>query len=182
MPSPPLDEDESAARWSKREKASPQTVQTHAPARRLAVTVAACIALLVLVALGAWVAGYSPGLTASIAARPISAGIAFWLVARFGEWGILFLVNALALASMLYLAVVISRYTQTIKRLERLLPICAACKKIRLEDQPASEPSSWVAVERYMTEQAELKFTHGLCPRCIEDLYPDLDAPLGGPE
>jgi hypothetical protein len=54
-----------------------------------------------------------------------------------------------------------------IKRLEGLLPICASCKKIRKDD------NSWEAIEVYVTERTDAKFSHGLCPDCMQKLFPD---------
>ncbi len=47
-----------------------------------------------------------------------------------------------------------------------LLPICAHCKKIREDD------GSWVPVEKYISDHSEAEFSHGLCPDCVESLYP----------
>ena len=55
-----------------------------------------------------------------------------------------------------------------IKRLSGLLPICANCKRSR-DDQ-----GYWTAVEQYVGEHADVAFTHGICPPCVEALYPDL--------
>ena len=55
-----------------------------------------------------------------------------------------------------------------VKKLQQLLPICSHCKKIR-DDQ-----GYWTQLEAYLQQHAELKFTHGLCPKCIEQFYPDL--------
>lgn len=49
-----------------------------------------------------------------------------------------------------------------------LLPICAGCKSIR-DDQGA-----WHSLEAYVTTHSAATFTHGLCPRCSEELYPGL--------
>lgn len=57
---------------------------------------------------------------------------------------------------------------QEILRLQDILPICASCKKIR-DDQ-----GFWIQVEKYLSERSELKFSHGICPDCIQSLYPDL--------
>ncbi len=48
--------------------------------------------------------------------------------------------------------------------LRGLLPICAWCKSIRESD------GRWVQLERFIGEHAEVQFTHGICPRCHEDL------------
>jgi PAS domain S-box-containing protein len=55
-----------------------------------------------------------------------------------------------------------------IKTLSGLLPICASCKKIR-DDQ-----GYWNQLERYIQKHSDAKFSHGLCPDCINKLYPQL--------
>ncbi|MBZ5496940.1 MAG: DUF3365 domain-containing protein [Acidobacteriia bacterium] len=59
-----------------------------------------------------------------------------------------------------------------IKRLEGLLPICAQCKKVRLEGAEWARQDSWVAIERYIEDHTDTEFTHGLCPACAHQLYP----------
>lgn len=59
---------------------------------------------------------------------------------------------------------------EDVKRLSGLLPICAACKKVR-DDQ-----GFWTQVEAYIETHSEATFTHGLCPECTEHLYPEVTA------
>ena len=54
-----------------------------------------------------------------------------------------------------------------VKQLSGLLPICASCKKIR-DDQ-----GYWNQIEEYIRNHSEADFSHGLCPLCIENLYPE---------
>ena len=54
-----------------------------------------------------------------------------------------------------------------IKVLSGLLPICAACKKIR-DDQ-----GYWEQIEVYIRDHSEAQFSHGLCPVCIRQMYPE---------
>lgn len=54
-----------------------------------------------------------------------------------------------------------------LKKLKGLLPICPSCKKIR-DDQ-----GYWHQVENYMQDHSEVEFSHGLCPDCMERLYPE---------
>ncbi len=61
----------------------------------------------------------------------------------------------------------------SIKTLSGLIPICAACKKVR-DDQ-----GYWQQVEEYVSAHAEVEFSHGLCPDCMAKLYPDA-APSDG--
>jgi PAS domain S-box-containing protein len=54
-----------------------------------------------------------------------------------------------------------------VRTLTGLLPICAACKKIR------DDHGNWNHVESYIRERSEAQFTHGICPDCAKRLYPD---------
>lgn len=58
-----------------------------------------------------------------------------------------------------------------IKKLEGLVPICASCKKIRLEQMDGKDPKSWVSLEQYISDKTDAALTHGLCPDCVERLY-----------
>ena len=51
-----------------------------------------------------------------------------------------------------------------IKLLEGLLPICASCKKIRVN-------SKWITIEEYLYKNSNLQLTHSICPECSEKLY-----------
>ncbi len=52
-----------------------------------------------------------------------------------------------------------------------LVPICASCKRIR------NKQEEWEVLEGYMHEHYGIDFTHGLCPECLERLYPGYPAP-----
>jgi PAS domain S-box-containing protein len=54
------------------------------------------------------------------------------------------------------------------KALSGFVPICARCKKIR------NPEGDWVAVESYLVERSDLRFSHGICPECGEILYGDV--------
>ncbi len=59
------------------------------------------------------------------------------------------------------------RSTQAkVQKLEKLLPICAVCKKIR------DGQGGWKHIDTYLNEKAGLEFSHGLCEACAELLYP----------
>lgn len=55
-----------------------------------------------------------------------------------------------------------------VKRLTGLLPICAACKKIR------DKQGAWHQIESYIATHSEADFSHGICPECMLRLYPEL--------
>jgi PAS domain S-box-containing protein len=56
-----------------------------------------------------------------------------------------------------------------IKQLSGMLPICAACKKIR------DDKGYWSEVELYISEHTETVFSHGICPDCEKKAYEDLE-------
>ncbi|MFC1508322.1 tetratricopeptide repeat protein [Candidatus Omnitrophota bacterium] len=51
--------------------------------------------------------------------------------------------------------------------LRGLLPICANCKKIR------DDKGYWNEVESYITKHSDASFSHGICPECLNLLYPE---------
>jgi PAS domain S-box-containing protein len=59
-----------------------------------------------------------------------------------------------------------------VKTLSGLLPICASCKKIRNDD------GYWEQVETYIKSRCDAEFTHGICPDCVKELYPEYEARL----
>ena len=68
----------------------------------------------------------------------------------------------------------LSQARNHIDRLSRLLPICSMCKRIRDAD------GNWHEVDHYIAKHSDTEFSHGICPKCAREHYPDLD--LYGPE
>lgn len=56
----------------------------------------------------------------------------------------------------------LERSATVIRDLQRLLPICANCKKIR------DEAGTWEFLETYLTRVSHMAVTHGICPECAE--------------
>lgn len=54
-----------------------------------------------------------------------------------------------------------------VKTLQRLLPICAWCNRIR------DDKGYWDELEAYLHKYAEVDFTHGICPECLQKVRPD---------
>ncbi len=48
-----------------------------------------------------------------------------------------------------------------------IVPICMNCKNIR------DESGSWVRLEEYISDRSEADFSHGICPDCLQKLYPE---------
>jgi hypothetical protein len=51
--------------------------------------------------------------------------------------------------------------------LKSILPMCASCHKIR------DDRDYWSSVETYFKHHLDVDFSHGLCPDCVERLYPE---------
>ena len=49
-----------------------------------------------------------------------------------------------------------------VHQLHGLLPICCYCKKIR------DDHNYWHQVESYVSQYADVRFSHGVCPDCLE--------------
>ena len=56
---------------------------------------------------------------------------------------------------------------EEVNLLSGFLPICASCKKIR------DDKGYWNQIESYLRKHSELEFSHGICPDCAKELYPD---------
>jgi hypothetical protein len=57
--------------------------------------------------------------------------------------------------------------TRHVKVLKGLIPICSNCKQVR------DDKGYWSQVETYISNHSEADFSHGICPDCMEKLYPD---------
>lgn len=51
--------------------------------------------------------------------------------------------------------------------LRKILPICSCCRRIR------DERGQWSEIESYLRANAELEFSHSMCPACAKKLYGD---------
>lgn len=56
---------------------------------------------------------------------------------------------------------------EQVKTLSGLIPICANCKRIR------SDEGYWQQVEEYLIQHSDADFSHGICPNCLDELYPE---------
>lgn len=70
----------------------------------------------------------------------------------------------------------LARTVAELRVLRGVLPICAHCRKVR------DEAGAWADLESYVREHSDTEFSHGLCPRCAHEHYPDLFTdPAAGP-
>lgn len=56
-----------------------------------------------------------------------------------------------------------------LKQLKGIIPICSNCKQIR------DDKGAWNKLEAYISNHSEADFSHGICPECISQLYPDIN-------
>jgi GAF domain-containing protein len=55
---------------------------------------------------------------------------------------------------------------EAVKTLEGLLPLCAWCKKVR------DDTGYWNKLEAYLTSRTDVQLTHGICPDCLQKMWP----------
>jgi hypothetical protein len=88
----------------------------------------------------------------------------------------------LATIGLLVIQVIVAFYTDLIEVIQKqekekinaltnviegFIPICANCKSIR------NEIENWIPVEKFILEKSKnVNFSHGLCPKCLDKLYP----------
>jgi len=56
-----------------------------------------------------------------------------------------------------------------VKTLRGFLPICAKCKKIR------DDKGYWEQIESYISDHADVKFSHGYCDQCAAELSLEIE-------
>jgi DNA-binding response OmpR family regulator len=61
----------------------------------------------------------------------------------------------------------LKRSREEIKVLRGIVPVCASCKSIR------DEKGVWQRMEAFISRRTEAQFSHGLCPDCMQKLYPE---------
>lgn len=54
-----------------------------------------------------------------------------------------------------------------VQALRGLLSICAGCKDIQ------DGQGKWHSIEDYVSQRADVSFTHSMCPKCMKRYYPD---------
>lgn len=58
-----------------------------------------------------------------------------------------------------------------VKTLQGLIPICAYCKKIR------DDHGLWEQIEHYLAHHSQAQFSHGICPDCRREHFPEVGPP-----
>ena len=65
------------------------------------------------------------------------------------------------------------RQLDEIRTLQKLLPICVKCHKVR------SDEGYWQNLEDYIRQHTDLMLSHCLCAECQQAVYPELSNPSG---
>ena len=60
------------------------------------------------------------------------------------------------------------------KTLAGIVPVCSGCKKIRRPELAEDDPEAWQVVDAYLARHTTAMVTHGLCPDCLERMYPEM--------
>ena len=115
-------------------------------------------------------AAYAGALREAIAALECESGALLHRVVVRGVAGSVMAVLTVGFSVWAWLAATtlgrrnheLSEALQEVRSLEGLLPICSYCKKIR------DERNAWQKVETYVADHSEARFTHGVCPSCMD--------------
>lgn len=122
---------------------------------RLLRRVTAGLLLALVGLLGVRIASASALPTDLLVSTPAQAAVLLAMGLLESAWNVTFLMlNGARLECDLRRAI------EDVKILEKLLPICAWCKKIRDDD------GYWLQIETFLGEHANTRFTHGICPEC----------------
>lgn len=82
--------------------------------------------------------------------------VGFQVLAAFGM--IVMIVNKICIR--------LEEKEKKIIQLEKILPICAYCKKIRDKD------NNWHSLESYIEDKTNSQLSHGICPDCLVKHFP----------
>lgn len=66
----------------------------------------------------------------------------------------------------------LQRILYKIKILKASVVACAACKRVR------DEQGNWQEIDKHIYEYLGAEFSHGICPQCMQELYPEIFARL----
>ena len=65
-------------------------------------------------------------------------------------------------------AVLMMEDITSLSTLKSLIPICMKCKNVRQDEE------YWETLEHYVHQHMGVDFSHGLCPNCADQFYPEL--------
>ena len=74
---------------------------------------------------------------------------------------------AITIVVLILLNLSVTAYQKRIETLRGIVPICSYCKQIR------DDKGYWNQVEAYVAKHTEARFSHSICPSCMETHYPE---------
>ena len=89
------------------------------------------------------------------------------IAAVFGELAAIALANSRHLDLLREKNSALENALSEIKTLRSILPMCSHCRKVR------DDEGVWSRLEAYLMDHTETLFSHGLCPDCFQELYPE---------
>jgi hypothetical protein len=127
------------------------------------------VAAIVSVALAAWHRGFRWALPFALGQPTVLFVFNFfWEVPWHMSLAVVnLLIRVAVLGGFAWFAAVTARQRRRISALERLLCICAWCKRIR------DKHETWQPLETYLSNQSESAITHGICTDCLGKAFPE---------
>jgi hypothetical protein len=65
----------------------------------------------------------------------------------------------------------VQRAKSELQSLHGIIPICSHCQRVRIEDGQL-----WERVDMYVSKRTDAAFSHGVCPDCLAEHYPNVRA------
>ncbi len=95
------------------------------------------------------------------------ARVTLWTPAGEKETHMLVTTAPLALEDRRYTLLTIEDISE-IMDIKTLIPICSHCKKIR------NDQAYWQQVDEFLHQHLDVDFSHGICPSCLREHYPEV--------
>jgi len=67
-----------------------------------------------------------------------------------------------------------SEYLKPMEKTGELVSVCSNCRKVKLPHEDPFSEENWKLFELFFAKEYGFRFTHGLCPSCVEVLYSDM--------
>ncbi|HIJ77897.1 MAG: hypothetical protein OEY01_01140 [Desulfobulbaceae bacterium] len=98
-------------------------------------------------------------------------GVAYNVLLGQASVGV-FAVSLIFLLGAIFVSLGIGLHARMIDEIQQtiqgLVPICMECKKVRQQSADRADPADWKDIETYISQRTDAKFSHGICPDCLE--------------
>jgi hypothetical protein len=127
------------------------------------------------VGLSAWFGYRWLGLTAAVALAGFRAFLELYVRNSEATWTVALINCLIRIVVLVALAILLGEVGRSVRALVRqvallegILPICSYCKRIRDDQQ------TWQPLESYISARSAAHFSHGICPTCFREHFPEL--------